>query len=104
MMSQPLIHYGIHVLLPLAMALVFYKNDWKFAYLLMMLCMAIDVDHLLANPVFEAHRCSIDFHPLHSYYAIGIYLFLLLFKKTRVMGFGLMAHIIADTVDCLMMQ
>ena len=35
--------------------------------------MLVDVDHLLANPIFDANRCSINFHPLHTYYAIGVY-------------------------------
>ncbi|HNQ27540.1 MAG TPA: DUF6122 family protein [Aquaticitalea sp.] len=102
-MWQTLIHYGIHIFLPLAVAFAWYRNNWKFAYLIMISCMAIDADHLLATPVFEANRCSINFHPLHSYYAISVYLLLLVYQKTRILGFGLMAHIIADTVDCWMM-
>lgn len=69
----------------------------------MMLGMLIDLDHLLASPIFEAGRCSINFHPLHSYYAIMIYLLMLLFKWSRLLGIGLVIHIIADSVDCLMM-
>ncbi|MCX7547173.1 DUF6122 family protein [Xanthomarina sp. F1114] len=102
-MLQPLVHYGIHFLLPLVVAFLFFKSAWKTAYLIMILGMLIDLDHLLANPMFDPNRCSINFHPLHSYYAIGIYVLLLLPKKTRLIGLGLVIHIIADSVDCLLM-
>lgn len=66
----------------------------------MILGMLIDLDHLLATPIFSPNRCSINFHPLHSYYAIAIYFILLISKKTRLIGLGLVIHILADTVDC----
>jgi hypothetical protein len=103
-MIQPFIHYGIHFGLPLAVALYFFKPQWKKAYLIMILGMLIDLDHLLANPIFEANRCSINFHPLHSYYLIPLYFFLVFPKKTRWIGLGLCIHILADSVDCLMMN
>ena len=65
--------------------------------------MFIDLDHLLAIPVFDPERCSINFHPLHSYIAIAVYFLLLMPKKTRVLGLGLCIHILADWVDCLLM-
>lgn len=63
----------------------------------------IDLDHLLANPIFDSNRCSIGFHPLHSNLAIGIYILLLFPKKTRLIGLGLIIHILADTIDCSFM-
>jgi hypothetical protein len=63
----------------------------------------IDLDHLLTNPIFDANRCSINFHPLHSYYAMIVYVILLVPKTTRLIGLGLCIHIIADYVDCLWM-
>lgn len=102
-MLQPFIHYGIHFGLPLVIAIVFYKTYWLKAYGIMMLGMLIDLDHLLASPIFEANRCSINFHPLHSYYAIVVYFLLLIPKKTRLIGLGLVVHIIADTADCWLM-
>lgn len=101
---QTIAHYGCHTLLPLFVALIFYKSDWKYAFLVMFSGMLIDLDHLLAMPIFDPNRCSINFHPLHSYYALVIYILLLLPKKTRVIGIGLVIHIIADTVDCAFMQ
>ncbi|MFV0573070.1 MAG: DUF6122 family protein [Xanthomarina gelatinilytica] len=102
-MLQPFLHYGIHFLLPLAVALLFFKTQWKIAYLIMISGMLMDLDHIFANPMFDPNRCSIQFHPLHTYYAIGIYVLLLIPKKTRLIGLGLVIHILADTVDCLMM-
>jgi hypothetical protein len=89
--------------MPLLVALVFFKKNWLKAYGVMILGMLIDLDHLLANPIFDSNRCSINFHPLHSYYAIVIYVLLLLPKKTRLIGIGLVIHIIADSADCCLM-
>ncbi|MCC1484942.1 DUF6122 family protein [Winogradskyella immobilis] len=102
-MFQSIIHYGIHFGFPLIIALLFFKKNWKKAYLIMFLGILIDLDHLLANPVFDANRCSINFHLLHRYYAIGIYLLLSVIKKTRLIGLGLIIHIFADSVDCALM-
>ncbi len=102
-MLQPLIHYSIHFILPLIIALLYFKNQWKFATIIMISTMLIDLDHLLATPIFDTNRCSINFHPLHSFYAIVIYALLTCIKKTRLLGIGLLIHILADTVDCLMM-
>lgn len=102
-MLQPIVHYGIHFLLPLVIAVLCYKKQWKHAYFIMLCGMLIDLDHLLATPVFSPNRCSINFHPLHSYIAIAIYILLLLPKKTRLIGLGLVIHIIADSVDCALM-
>ncbi|TGV00320.1 DUF6122 family protein [Flavivirga abyssicola] len=102
-MLQTTVHYGCHILIPLAVALIWYKPYWKLAFFIMFSGMSIDLDHLLANPVFDPNRCSINFHPLHSYYAMAVYLILLLPKKTRLIGLGLVIHIIADIVDCSFM-
>ena len=102
-MLQPAIHYGIHFLLPFVVAFIFFKSNWKLAYFIMMCTMLIDLDHFLATPIFDSNRCSINFHPLHSYLAIVIYFLLIIPKKTRVLGLGLIIHIIADKVDCLLM-
>lgn len=101
-MLQPLIHYSIHFGLPLLVAIFLFKSNWKMAFLIMVSCILIDVDHLFAYPIFDPNRCSINFHPLHSYFAIVIYIALSIFKKTRILGTGLIIHIVADAVDCLM--
>lgn len=102
-MLQSFAHYGCHFLLPLAVALLWYKPQWKIAFLIMVAGILIDLDHLLATPIFDPNRCSINFHPLHTYYAIFIYVALLFPKKTRLIGLGLVIHIIADVVDCSFM-
>ncbi|MBD0824980.1 DUF6122 family protein [Aestuariibaculum marinum] len=102
-MLQFIAHYGCHVLLPLAVALIWYKPQWMMAYFIMLAGFLIDIDHILATPVFSPGRCSINFHPLHSYYAITVYVLLLIPKKTRLIGLGLVIHIIADLVDCSFM-
>ena len=37
----------------------------------------------MANPVLDPNRCGIGFHPLHSYWAIGLYLLLFVPKHLR---------------------
>jgi hypothetical protein len=103
-MVQSILHYGIHFLLPLGIALIFFKSQWKTAYFVMILGMLIDLDHLLATPIFDANRCSINFHPFHTYYAMIVYVFLTFIKKTRWIGLGLCIHILADFVDCATMN
>ena len=100
-MLQQLIHYGLHLLVPGLIAWVFFRNNWKIAWLIMIATMLVDVDHLIADPVFMANRCSINFHPLHSYIAIGVYFLMTLFKKVRIVGVGLIFHMITDYLDCL---
>jgi hypothetical protein len=63
--------------------------------------MAVDLDHLLASPIYDSNRCSIDFHPLHSYPAILLYLILTAFPKSRIIGLGLLLHMGIDLTDCL---
>lgn len=99
-MYRNLVHYGIHFLAPIIIALVFYKQDWKKVALLLLAGIVIDIDHILASPMFDANRCSINFHPLHSYLAIGIYTILFVWKKTRIIGLALLIHILADFMDC----
>ena len=101
-MFQPILHYGIHLIIPLIVAFIFFKSNWKYAYIIMISTMLIDLDHLFATPIFDPNRCSINFHPLHSYIAIGLYILLLFPKKTRLIGLGLCIHICADKVDCLL--
>lgn len=62
--------------------------------------MAVDLDHLLADPIYDPNRCSIGFHPLHSYPAVAIYAILLFFPKVRLIGIGLIIHMALDYIDC----
>ena len=62
-----IVHYGFHFLLPIIISLSFYKKKWIQVYFIFIGTMLVDVDHLLANPIFDTNRCSINFHPLHTY-------------------------------------
>jgi len=96
-----LIHYGFHFVVPLGIAKIFYKEHWQRTYLILLATMLIDLDHLLATPIFDPNRCSINFHPLHTYWALIVYIGLLFFKKTRIIGIGLVLHFLTDALDCL---
>ena len=97
---QLLVHYGLHLVAPLGIARWFYPERWKRVYLILLGTMLVDLDHLLADPVFDPDRCSIGFHPLHSHEAIAVYCVLLLFRRTRVVAIGLVFHMLTDFQDC----
>ena len=100
-MTSLIIHYSLHFILPLIIAILFFKKEWKKVYVIMMLTMIVDLDHLLADPIYQADRCSINFHPLHSYYAIALYFIMSFFRKPfNIIGIGLVLHMIADFTDC----
>lgn len=105
---QPVIHYGLHFAAPGLIAWGIVQNtrwtqkSWKNTWLVLLATMLVDLDHLLATPIFDPGRCSIGFHPLHSYYAIGAYFVLLLPAKTRIVAIGLLFHMFTDRLDCWM--
>ncbi|MCW9706394.1 hypothetical protein J6I44_05990 [Aliifodinibius sp. 1BSP15-2V2] len=80
--------------------------------------MVVDLDHLLADPIYDPERCSIGFHPLHTTPAIILYglMFLIpLLLKSKgetlshqsgqgiihLVGLGLLIHMLLDGVDCM---
>lgn len=93
-------HYSLHFLVPFLISFFFFRDQWKKVYLIFLLTMLVDLDHLLANPIFEKGRCSINFHPLHSYIAIGVYFLGLFYKKTRIIAIALLLHMLTDFIDC----
>ena len=99
---QDVIHYFLHFIFPAFIAFIFFKKSWKKVYLTFLLTMLVDLDHLLATPIFDPGRCSIGFHPLHSYAAITIYVSLLFWPKTRIVALGLLMHMITDQIDCIL--
>ena len=101
---QSFIHYFLHLVVPLFIAFLFFRKDWKTTYLILLGTMLVDLDHLIAIPVFQANRCSIGFHPLHSVYAmVGYAVLLFLRKPFRLIGIGLLFHMLTDFIDCLFM-
>lgn len=83
------------------MALLFFKPQWLKCYLVMLATMLVDLDHLLATPVYDPLRCSIGFHPLHQWLPIAVYTVLCFFPVTRLLGLGLVIHMLLDGIDCL---
>ena len=66
----------------------------------MLATMLVDLDHLLADPVYDPNRCGIGFHPLHTAPAIAGYAVLSLLRSTRLIGVGLLVHMALDLADC----
>ena len=103
-----LLHIAAHFLVPAMLAPWMSKKltpvrNWTHYWLLMSATIVIDLDHLLADPIYNPDRCSIGFHPLHTWWAIATYMILLYPKRTRVVGIGLLLHIVLDGIDCIMM-
>ena len=93
-------HLSLHFIVPALIAALFFRPRWQFAYLVMMATMLVDLDHLLAIPIYDASRCSIGFHPLHHPWFIALYIVLCFLPKTRLVGVGLMIHMVLDSIDC----
>ena len=100
-MTWTLVHLILHAAVPAAVALLFFRPNWKRAWLIMLAAMVVDLDHLLADPIFDPNRCSIGFHPLHSYPAIAAYGVLLVPRVTRLFALGLIIHMALDALDCI---
>lgn len=101
---QLVTHYSLHLLAPGLIAWIFFRSQWKQAWLIMLATMVVDLDHLLADPVFAPGRCSIGYHPLHSWYAIGGYATMAFIPRVRIAAIGLLFHMFTDFQDCLWMQ
>ncbi len=97
-------HIALHFLVPAMLAALFWRKRWWQSYLWLLAGLAIDADHLLANPIYDPLRCSIGFHPLHTWPAALLYLALCAFPRTRLLGIGLLLHLALDTGDCLQMS
>lgn len=100
---RPLVHIALHFLVPLAVARTFYGKNWRRAAAVMIATIVIDLDHLLASPLYDPGRCSIGFHPLHTWPAIVLYGITAVFPQTRLVGIGLLIHMALDGSDCLWM-
>jgi hypothetical protein len=98
------LHLVLHVLAPLAIAVLFFRSRWLLAFAVMLATMLVDLDHLLAVPVYAPDRCSIGFHPLHTAPAIVAYVVMLWPRSTRLVAIGLLTHMLLDGIDCLRMS
>ena len=99
-----MLHIIIHFLVPFLVAYLFFTKNWRFAYLIMVTTMLVDLDHLLATPIYNPSRCSIGFHPLHQIWLIATYVALCFMPKTRLVGIGLSIHMALDAIDCQFMS
>jgi hypothetical protein len=90
--------------MPAAVAWLFFRAQWRRAFLIMLSTMVVDLDHLLADPIYDPGRCSIGFHPLHTAPAIAVYGVLALPAPTRLVGIGLLIHMALDGMDCVIMR
>jgi len=95
-----MLHILLHFAVPAVVAGLFFRPQWLKSFVILISTMLVDLDHLLAHPIYDAERCSIAFHPLHTYWAIGIYVVLCFPKQTRIVGIGLMIHMALDLLDC----
>lgn len=100
---RPILHLLSHLVLPGLVARLGWRRHWLRAWAVLIAVNLIDLDHLLADPVYDPGRCSIDSHPLHSGGAIVLYGLMLVLPRTRMLGVGLSIHIALDGIDCSLM-
>jgi hypothetical protein len=98
---REIVHFFLHLIFPIFIAKIFFRNNWRQAYFLMLATMLVDVDHLFADPLFDPNRNSINFHPLHTYWAIGAYFLGVIFLRGnyRIIAVGLLFHMFTDFQD-----
>ncbi len=102
-MLQTVVHYFLHFIFIGAIAFLLDKSNWKKVWLILLSTMVVDLDHLFSQPIFDAQRCSIGFHFLHSEIAIIIYSLFFFFSKNKtvtIISLGLLFHMLVDLLDC----
>lgn len=98
-----MLHVALHFIVPAILSGLFFRKYWKRAYLILIATMLVDLDHLLANPIYDASRCSIGFHPLHELWFVALYIplcFVPRYTNIRLTGLGLTVHMALDAIDC----
>ena len=95
-----MVHALLHSLVPGVVALLFYRPHWRRAWLILAAALLLDLDLVLATPMFDPNRCSINFHPLHTYWAMGGYVLMLFPRVTRVWAVGFLLHMVLDYTEC----
>ena len=70
--SHKITHLAGHTILPIAISYAENGSLWKSSAKIMIASNLVDVDHLLAKPIYNPDRCSIESHPLHSLPMIGL--------------------------------
>jgi len=109
-----MLHIVLHFLVPGLVVAFFAQNKWLYgpfsknwllekwqlSYFILVATMLVDIDHLLADPIYDPSRCSIGFHPLHQLWFIALYMVLCFIPATRLVGLGLTIHMALDSIDC----
>lgn len=103
--AQGVAHYAGHFMAPFVIAALIWRTQWKRTGAVMIAANLIDLDHLLADPIFDPDRCSIGFHLLHGWEAALAYLAMLLVPLwwVRSLAVGALWHLAVDWGDCRMM-
>ena len=91
-MERTIVHMILHFLVPFMVAKTAWKGNWLFPFIIMVLAIAVDFDHLLADPIFDPNRSGLGFHPLHSWPAIAVYLVAIFSPRLRIVTLGLLIH------------
>jgi hypothetical protein len=91
-------------MVPRFFAKIFFKENGKEAFVIMLLTRLMDLEHLLASPIFDANRCSMGYHPLHTVYASIFYLARLFSPsgKLKAVSIGRLWHLSTDYIDGLL--
>ncbi len=91
--------------MPFAIAWLLWRDNWVRAGLVIAAANLIDLDHLLATPIFDPGRCSVGFHLLHGWEAGLIYVLMLIIPRwwVRALGLGGLWHLLVDAGDCFAM-
>ena len=112
-----MLHIALHFVVLAGLALAIDRERWLRTWLILVATMLVDLDHLLADPVYDPARCSIGFHPLHTTPAIVAYGLVLFGPRAlnaigalldeaiiwmlQLVGLGLIVHMVLDGIDCL---
>lgn len=93
-------HIALHFIVPAILTILLFRKNWKVAYFLMVATIVVDIDHLIADPIYDPNRCSIGFHPLHELWFIILYIALCFVPPIKFIGIGLTVHMALDAIDC----
>ena len=77
------------------------RTDLKFVSLLVLSSNLIDLDHLLADSIYDPARCSTNFHLLHTWFVFPFYIIGSFFGKYKYFFWGIGIHLILDFFDCI---
>ena len=102
---QSQFHLASHILIPISISyLINPEKKWNSTALTYLYANLVDLDHIISNPIYNSKRCSINFHPLHSDWAILAYSVIAIPNRSKDIGTGLLIHMGLDYIDCEMMK